>query len=73
MVSKKQSRRDYRSTVSSILQLACWNYVRNRVRSKEMEQPLLFSMEWQIPVVTSVSGEGKQRPIRAGTKLFKPQ
>lgn len=40
-----------------------------------MEQPLLFSMEWQIPVVTSVSGEGKQRPIRAGTKLFifKPQ
>lgn len=35
-----------------------------------MEQPLLLSMEWQIPVVTGVSGEGKQRPIRARTKLF---
>lgn len=55
-LSNKWNRRDHRSTVRSEFQPACWNHVRNRVvgDGETVVTPLRFSMEWEIPVATSI-------------------
>lgn len=52
----KWNRRDHRSTIRSEFQPACWNHVRNRVVGDRatVVTPLLFSIEWEIPVAFSI-------------------
>lgn len=54
--SNKWNRRDHGSTIKSEFQPACWNHVRDRVVGDGATgvTPLLFSMEWEIPVAIGI-------------------